>query len=80
MSALLGRLGRPLADCQRIAAQIADSRVDLGQGQPHLRHFGSLSTRAKVGNQDNYHMKLLVSKVFSICRNYVKVHNIAEQA
>src|SRR5664280_1871077 len=34
----------PLADRLCVAAQVADSGVDLGQGQSHLRHSGSLST------------------------------------
>ena len=38
MGAPLGRLGSPLADRPRVATQIADGRVDLGQGQSHLRH------------------------------------------
>ena len=38
MGALLGRLGGPLADGLRVATQVADGRVDLGQGQSHLRH------------------------------------------
>ena len=31
-------LVRPLANCSRVATQVADGWVDLGQGQSHLRH------------------------------------------